>query len=77
MAPTIQYIFYDMFYLDLGSEICNFADDTTIYACEGSIDTVIVKLSRMIQQFMHVKDDLQKFLDCFKENRMCANPAEF
>ena len=56
-----------MLYLDLESEICNFADDTTLYACDKSIDTVIVKL----------EDDLQKILNWFKENRMCANPAKF
>ena len=56
-----------MLYLDLESEICNFEDDTSIYACDKSIDTVIVKL----------EDDLQKILDLFKENRMCANPAKF
>ena len=56
-----------MSYLDLESEICNFADDTTIYACDRFIDIVIVKL----------EDDLQKILDWFKENGMCANPAKF
>ena len=39
-----------MFYLDLEFEICNFADDTTVYALIRSIDNVIVKL----------EDDLQK-----------------
>ena len=56
-----------MLYLDLEYEICNFADDTTIYACDKSIDTVIVKL----------EDDLQKILNWFKENGMCTNPAKF
>ena len=56
-----------MFYLDLESEICNFADDTKIYACDKSIDAVIVKL----------EDDLQKILNWFKQNGMCANPAKF
>ena len=56
-----------MFYLDLESEICNFADVTAIYTCKKSTYTVIVKL----------EDDLQKILDWFKENGMCANPAKF
>ena len=56
-----------MFYLDLESEICYFAVDTKVYACDKSIDTVIVKL----------EDDLQKILNCFKQNGMCANPAKF
>ena len=55
----------DIIYLDLESEICNFADDTTIYACGRSIDTVVVKL----------EDDLQKILDWFKQDGMWANPT--
>ena len=63
LGPLLFNIFMNgMFYLDLGSEICNFAGDP----CDRSIDTVIVKL-----------DDLQEILDWFKENRMCANPAKF
>ena len=42
-------------------------NETTIYAYDKSIDTVIVKL----------EDDLQKILDWFIENGMCPNPAEF
>ena len=41
--------------------------DTTIYAYDRSIDTVIEKL----------EDDLQKILDWLRENGICANPAEF
>ena len=47
--------------------MCNFADDTTIYACGTSIDAVTIKL----------KYDLQKLLDWFKNNGMCANPSKF
>ena len=68
LGPLLFNIFInDMLYLDLESEICNFADDTTIYACDRVIDNVIVKL----------EEDLQKILDWFKENGMCANPAKF
>ena len=67
LGPLLFNIFInDMFYSDLESEICHFANDTTIYACDKSIDTVIVKL-----------DDLQKILNWLKENGMCANPAKF
>ena len=67
LGPLLFNIFInDMFYFDLESEICNFADDATIYACDKPIDTVIGKLD----------DDLQKFLDWFKENGMCANPVK-
>ena len=57
----------DLFFTDLESEICNFADATTIYACDTSMDAVTIKL----------EDDLQKLLDWFKNNGMCANPAKF
>ncbi len=68
LGPLLFNIFInDLFFAYLGSEICSFADDTTIYACDTSIDTVTIKL----------KDDLQKLLDWFKNNRMCANPAKF
>ena len=68
LGPLLFNIFInDMLYLDLESEICNFADDTTIYASDRVIDNVIVKL----------EEDLQKILDWFKENGMCANPAKF
>ena len=68
LAPLLSNIFINnIFYLDLKSEICNFADDTTIYVCEISIDTVIVKL----------EDDLQKVIDWFKEHRIFANQASF
>ena len=68
LGPLLFNIFInDLFFTDLESEICNFADDTTIYACDTSIDAVTIKL----------KDDLQKLLDWFKNKGMCANPAKF
>ena len=58
LGPLLFNIFInDMFYIDLEFEICNLVDDTTIYACKKSIDTVIVKL----------EDDLQKILNWFKK----------
>ena len=44
-----------------------FCCDTTIYACETSIDAVTMKL----------KDDLEKLLDWLQNNGKCANPAKF
>ena len=68
LGPLLFNIFInDLFFTDLESEICNFADDTTIYACDTSIDAVTIKL----------KDNLQKLPDWFKNNGMCANPAKF
>ena len=68
LGPLLFNIFInDLFFTDLESEICNFPDDTTIYACDTSIDAVTIKL----------KDDLQKLLDWFRNNGMCANPTKF
>ena len=54
LAPLLFNIFInDIFYLDLESDICNFADNTTVDTCEKSIDALIVKL----------EDDLQKIFD--------------
>ena len=34
------------------SEICNFADDTTIYACDTSIEAVMTKLESDVYRLM-------------------------
>ena len=57
----------DLFYRNLESEICKFADDTTIYLCDSNIDSVIVKLER----------DLQEVLEWYTANGMRANPSKF
>ena len=57
----------DLFYRDLKSEICNFADDTTTYLCDSNIDSVILKLER----------DLQEVLEWYTAKGMSANPSKF
>ena len=57
----------DLFYRDLESKICNFADDTTTYACDTNVDSVIIKLER----------DLHGLLEWYAANGMCANPSKF
>ena len=43
LGPLLFNIFVnDMLYINLEFEICNFADDKTIYACDKCIDTVLV-----------------------------------
>jgi len=49
------------------SEIFNFADDTTICACDTSIEAVMISL----------ESDLQWVLQWFTDNGMKANPSEF
>ena len=68
LGPLLFNIFInDLFLTDLESEMCNFADDTTIHACDTSIEAVTINL----------KDHLQKPLDWFKNNGMCVNPSKF
>ena len=49
------------------SDIYNFADDTTIYAFDTSIETVIIRL----------ESDLQRMLQWFNDNGMKANRSKF
>ena len=51
-----------MFYGDLESEIYNFVDDTTSYACDTSTNTIVVKL----------EDDLQKLPILFQRKSDCV-----
>ena len=45
LGPILFNIFInDLFLLTLGSDICNFADDNTLYACDTSIDNVLRRL---------------------------------
>ena len=61
--------------------MCNFADDTTIYACDTSIEVVTIRLEsylhRMLQWFTdNDKKSLpQKFKKCWceKKSRLCLN----
>ena len=57
----------DLFLLDLESEICNFADDNTIFTRGNNLEEVIVKL----------EDDLCTTLKWFIESRIVANPEIF
>ena len=49
------------------TDICNFADDNTIYNCTKSINDVIENL----------QSDLKIALKWFKDNQMMANPGKF
>ena len=57
----------DLFYRDLESEICNFADDTTVYSCNTNIDSVTIKLER----------DLQGLLELYTVNGISGNLSKF
>ena len=65
-------LFFNIFINDLllsikEPEVCNFADDTTIYKSRKDIEDVVVNL----------EEDLSSTLDWFKDNHMAANPGKF
>ena len=68
LGPILFNIFLnDLFFLDLNSEICNFVDDNTLYACDVSFQGVIEKLT----------NDIPKVIKWFKANEMVVNPNKF
>ena len=68
LGPMLFNIFInDLFLIDLQSEICNFADDNTIYARSKTLEEVI----------HYLENDLSSILQWFTENGMVANPEKF
>ena len=68
LGPLLFNIFLnDMLWFVGKTDICNFADDNTIYNCAKSVNDVI--------------ENLQSYLDIalkwFKDNHMMANPGKF
>ena len=57
----------DLFYMELNSEICNFADDNTAYSCGTRISEIMTNL----------ENDLSTLLNWFYANGMVANPDKF
>ena len=65
-------LFFNIFINDLllavkDSEVCNFADDTTIYTFGKDIEDVVLNL----------EEDLSNTLDWFRDYHMAANPGKF
>ena len=68
LGPLLFNIFInDIFYAIEASEICNFADDNTIYALSHSAEAMIAKL----------EIDIYNTLKWFDSNSMVANPSKF
>ena len=68
LGPILFNIFInDIIFFVLETEVCNFADDTTLYACERTLDTVLIKLMK----------DTKRVTEWFKVNSMVANPQKF
>ena len=68
LGPILFNIFLnDLVLFIMETEICNFADDTTIYSCDFNPHESIQKL----------ENDMKHVLTWFKINSMVANPAKF
>ena len=68
LGPLLFNIFLnDMLWFVEKTDICNFADDNTIYSCAKSVNDVIENL----------QSDLKIVLKWFKSNQMMANPGMF
>ena len=68
LGPLLFNIFLnDMLWFVEKTDICNFADDNTIYTCAKSVNDIIENL----------QSDLKIVLKWFKDNQMMANPGKF
>lgn len=68
LGPLLFNIFINDFFLFIeDSNVCNFADDTTIYASDKCLDNVIMRLEK----------DLKNALDWFDNNSLAPNPDKF
>ena len=64
LGPLLFNIYVnDLFYLIESSDVCNYADDTTLYTCNLSLDSLMSKL----------ENSAQKALDWFGYNYMKLN----
>ena len=69
--PVLGSLLFSIFISDFifamkSSDACNFADDNTVYACDGDVESVARRLMGDIPR-----------VDCFQQNRMIANPIKF
>ena len=65
LGPLLFNIFInDLCLMRLDSEICNFADDNTIYSCGIDLHEIVTNL----------ESDLSRLLELFTNNGMVANP---
>ena len=68
LGPLLFNIFInDLFLFILDTELCNFADDNTIYACDLRLNECLVRLRK----------DTIRIVNWFSNNSMVANAAKF
>ena len=71
-TARLGHLLFNIFINDLlivisNFDICNFADDNTLYSCEPSLDAVLTNL----------EIDLNKCLNWFRLNQLAVNPKKF
>ena len=67
LGPLLFNIYVnDLIYFIQNTEICNFADDNTIYSCCTNLDGII-----------DLEEDLCQVLEWFETNRLVANASKF
>ena len=68
LGPLFFNIFTnDFIYIMEQSEVCNFADDNTIFSCDNSFEVVASSL----------EEDMSGLLSWFKTNQMVMNASKF
>ena len=68
LGPILFNIFLnDLFFFDRAAELCNFADDNTLFAIANALADVILELNI----------EIQEILKWFKINSLVANPGKF
>ena len=67
LGPLLFNVFINIFMFIEKSEICNFADDNTIYDCGKDLSNILENL----------KHDMKILLKWFRINSLQANPGKF
>ena len=68
LGPLLFNIFINDFFFSITkSEVCNFADDNTLFSSGKNLDHV----------FTNLDNDLNHVIDWFKINSLKANPSKF
>ena len=68
LDPLLFNVFInDFFYAIEHSQVCNFADDNTIFACGETLDEVAIC----------IENDMREAMNWYKRNEMVANPDKF
>ena len=68
LGPFLFNLFINDFFCEIQhSQVCNFADDNTIYACGQNLDSVA----------SNIESDMKAAIRWYKNNEMVANPEKF